>query len=466
MGFKTYTCGIAKSCGGCEWLAVPYPIQLRRKREAVEQLFADLLPEARTAQAREQRLPIVGMDENAPQLMAELGSAGVLAGAGGTCAVVGAGSGAGVLAGTAANAADGVDATNAAPSGPSAINGSSGPTSSALSPIHYRHKAATPFAPGARGSVRSGFYVRGTHRIVPCASCLVEAPGAREALTAVARAAEELHIPAYDEDRGRGLVRHAVARVGFATNECLLTVVTNGKGIGREREFVKRIQAHAPQVTAIAQNVNQRRTNAILGHESRALAGDGRMTDKLLGCTFEIGPTSFYQTNPAQTERLYALAIAGAGLAPGMRVLDAYCGIGTIGLCAARQVPGLEVVGVEQVEGAVADARINAQLNGLSDCCRFVCADATAYMRDVRRGRQGFDAVLMDPPRAGSTPAFLRGVAELAPERVVYVSCNPETQRRDVDQLLASGYGLESLVAVDMFPHTKHAETVAVLRRR
>lgn len=396
MGFKTYTCPIAKSCGGCEWLAVPYPIQLRRKRDAVLDLFEDVLPPARSPEERERRVPIVGMD----------------------------------------------------------------------APLHYRHKAATPFAPGTRGTIRSGFYARGTHRIVPCGDCLVEAPGARRALSAVARAAEELRIPAYDEDRGRGLLRHAVVRMGYATNECLLTVVTNGKSIGREKQFVERVKAHAPFVTAMAQNVNQRRTNAILGHETRTLLGRGRMSDKLLDCTFEIGPTSFYQTNPEQTEKLYSLAIEGAQLAPGMRVLDAYCGIGTIGMCAAKQVAGLEVVGVEQVEGAVADARANADRNDLEDRCRFICADATAYMKDARRDRTGFDAVIMDPPRAGSTPQFLNGVMGLAPERVVYVSCNPQTQRRDVELLLGGGYRIESLTVVDMFPHTKHAETVMVLRRR
>lgn len=401
MGFKTYTCPIAKSCGGCEWLAVPYPIQLRRKRDAVLQLFADVLPEGATAQQREELVPIHGMDT------------------------------------------DGME------------------------PTHYRHKAATPFAPAKRGTIRSGFYARGTHRIVPCASCVVEAPHAREALLAVARAAEELHIPAYDEDHGRGLLRHAVVRMGYATDEALLTIVTNGGQIARERQLVERIRARAPFVTAIAQNVNQRRTNAILGHETRALYGGGRMVDELLGCEFEIGPTSFYQTNPAQTEVLYSLAIEGASLQAGMRVLDAYCGIGTIGMCAAKQVDGLQVVGVEQVEGAVANARANARRNGLADRCKFVCADATAYMRDVAKaGREGFDAVIMDPPRAGSTPTFINGVLGLAPERVVYVSCNPVTQRRDLELFLASGYDIESLEVVDMFPHTKHAETVLVLRRR
>ena len=398
MGFKTYTCPIAKSCGGCEWLAVPYPIQLKRKRDAVLQLFADVLPSGTTAQQREELVPIYGMDT------------------------------------------DGME------------------------PTGYRHKAATPFAPGKRGSIRSGFYARGTHRIVPCAGCVVEAPHARKALLAVARAAEELRIPAYDEDHGRGLLRHAIVRMGYATDEALLTVVTNGGQIARERQFVERIRARAPFVTAIAQNVNQRRTNAILGHETRALYGGGRMVDGLLDCEFEIGPTSFYQTNPAQTEVLYSLAIEGARLERGMRVLDAYCGCGTIGICAAS-ASDAEIVGVERVEGAVKAARKNAAANGLGKKCRFVAADATEWM--AREGRElGFDVVLMDPPRAGSTAEFLDGVAELAPARVVYVSCNVETQARDLEYIRPKGYRIESVTPVDMFPHTKHVESVAVLTRR
>lgn len=400
MGFKTYTCPIAKSCGGCEWLAVPYPIQLRRKQAQIAELMTDFLPEGATEDDLDDLIPIHGMD------------------------------------------AEGME------------------------PRGYRHKAATPFAPGKRASVRSGFYARGTHRIVPCSNCIVEAPHAREALLAVARAAEELRIAPYDEDHGRGLLRHAVVRMGYATDECLLTIVTNGKQIPREHQFVNAILRRTPFVSAIAQNVNQRRTNAILGHETRALYGGGRMVDELLGCEFEIGPTSFYQTNPAQTEVLYSLAIEGAQLERGQRVLDAYCGIGTIGMCAARQVDGLEVVGVEQVEGAVANARANARRNGLADRCKFVCADATAYMKDVAKaGREGFDVVIMDPPRAGSTPTFINGVLGLAPSRVVYVSCNPVTQRRDLDLFYEGGYRIECLDVVDMFPHTKHAETVAILAR-
>lgn len=395
MGFKTYTCPIARTCGGCEWLSVPYPIQLRRKRESVEELFEGLIEDL-PAWQEEGRLPIHGMDE----------------------------------------------------------------------PLHYRHKAATPFAPGKKGAIRSGFYARGTHRIVHCEECLVEAPKAREALNAVAAAARELKIPAYNEDTGRGLLRHAIVRVGYNSSECLLTLVTNGKSIAREKEFVAAIRKRASFVTSIAQNVNQRQTNAILGFETHTLYRTGRMIDSLLDTEFEIGPTSFYQTNPEQTEVLYSLAIEGAALKSGMRVMDAYCGIGTIGLCAAQQVEGLEVIGVEQVEGAVKDARRNAKRNNLDERAQFTCADATAFMRDTQRAGKHFDVVLMDPPRAGSTPQFLNGVLNLAPERVVYISCNPVTQRRDMETLLAGNYQLTSFDIVDMFPHTKHAETVAVLTHK
>ena len=280
MGYKTYTCPIAKSCGGCETLAVPYPIQLERKQQQVREMFADLLG----GRTDEVIAPVVGMKR----------------------------------------------------------------------PVSYRNKAATPFAPGPRGSIRSGFFAKGTHRIVKCPACLVEDPRCRRVLNSFTRTAELCKVSAYDEDKGRGLLRHAVVRAGWKTDELLLTIVANGERLPRERELVKRILRHAPDVSAIALNTNVKRTNAILGPTSRALFGGGVMHDELLGVTFEVGPTSFYQTNPAQTEVLYRLAIEGARLKSGMRVLDAYCGIGTIGMCAAAQVPGLLVTGVEVGKGAVA----------------------------------------------------------------------------------------------------------------
>ncbi|MEY8437607.1 23S rRNA (uracil(1939)-C(5))-methyltransferase RlmD [Atopobiaceae bacterium 24-176] len=395
MGFATPTCPIAKRCGGCEWLAVPYPIQLRRKREWVVELFSDLLASKASAVSADD-VAITGMEV----------------------------------------------------------------------PREYRHKAATPFAPGKGGVVRSGFYERGSHRIVPCAACLAEDPRCRPALNDVARMAERLKIRAYDEDKGRGMLRHAVVRTGWKTNEGLLTIVTNGNTLAHGRELAEAVAEAAPLQLSIVQNINQRRTNAILGPTSKPLLGPGVMHDSLLGVTFEIGPTSFYQTNPEQTEALYRLAIEGARLEPGQTLLDAYCGIGTIGLCAAKTTDGVSVVGVERVEGAVADARRNARMNGLDDRTRFVCADATAYLADSKRNRAGFDVVVLDPPRAGATEAFLGACDGSRCTRIVYVSCNPVTQRRDMDYLCARGWLLESLAVVDMFPHTKHAETVAVLSRQ
>ena len=391
MGYRTYTCQIARDCGGCEWLSVPYPIQLRRKQEEVAGLLSQMV-EADGGKLRD----IVGMEGE---------------------------------------------------------------------PLAYRHKAATPYAHAGRGRIACGFYARGSHRIVRCNECLVEDPRARKILNAAGRAAEKLHIPAYDEDKGTGVLRHAVVRCGYATDDVLLTVVTNVDRLRKPQAFVDAVLDAAPEVTSIVQNVNTRRTNAILGYKSFTLHGDGVMHDKLLGCTFEIGPTSFYQTNPAQTEVLYRLAIEGGALEPGMRVLDAYCGTGTIGICAASAINELQVIGVERVEGAVRSAKRNAEANGLAERCRFVAADATEWM--AREGRKlGFDVVLMDPPRAGSTEEFLLGVAALAPKRVVYVSCNVQTQARDLEFIRRHGYRIESLTPVDMFPHTKHVESVCVLVRK
>ncbi len=389
MGYKTFTCDIAKQCGGCEWLSVPYPIQLRRKQEEFEKQLG-----AQVAADGGELLPIRGMEGD---------------------------------------------------------------------PLAYRHKAATPYA-YVGGHIRCGFYAAGTHRIVPCKNCLVEDPQAREILNNVARVAEQLHIPAYNEDKGTGVLRHAVVRCGWATDDVLLTIVTNTQKLRGASDLVAALREKNPQLTSIVQNINDRRTNAILGKQSNVLYGPGVIHDRLLGCEFEIGPTTFYQTNPAQTEVLYRLAIEAAQLGGGGRVLDAYCGCGTIGICAAAASNEVQVTGVEKVSSAIKSAKKNAAANNVADRCEFVAADATAWMR--REGReQGFDVVLMDPPRAGSTPEFLDGVADLAPKRVVYVSCNIATQARDLEVLRGRGYKIESATPVDMFPHTKHIESVVTLAR-
>lgn len=399
MGFKTYTCPIAKNCGGCEWLAVPYSIQLSRKQ---------------------------GFVENALGSMAKEDGSGV-----------------------------------------TAIRGMD-------TPLHFRYKAQTPFAPGPAGRVLCGLYSPGTHHIVRCKECLVEDPRIRPILNDVAYLAHGLSIPAYQEDRGRGVLRAAVARAAFVGNGVMLTIVANGERLGREDELVRLLGERHPCISTVVLNTNKRKTNAILGRPVRTLRGSGVLKDRLCGCTFEIGPTSFYQTNPRQTEPLYNLAVAGGRLESGMRVLDAYCGCGTIGICAckalAKNGSRIEVVGVDQVGEGITLARRNARANGVEASCSFVEGDATAYMSKLAsgagRGGQAFDVVVMDPPRAGATRAFLQGLSRLAPERVVYVSCNVDTQARDIAFLRKGGYRIESVSPVDMFPHTKHVECVAVLSHR
>ena len=391
MGYRTYTCAIAKSCGGCEWLAVPYPIQLERKQAQVEELLGKMAEKDGAAIDA-----IAGMDE----------------------------------------------------------------------PLAYRHKAACAFAPRGKGKgLVSGFFKSGTHRIVPCEACLVEAEPLRELLDDLSYVADELGVSAYDEDRRTGLLRHAVARLGWATGDLLLTIVANGDALPRSAELIEALTQAYPELTGIVLNENRRVTNAMLGRESRTLWGSPTMHDALLGCTFAITSTSFYQTNPAQTEVLYRLALEGAQLAAGQRVLDAYCGCGTIGICAAARCEGLQVTGVERDAGGVAMARDNAQANGVAERVRIERADATVWMGRAARAGEHFDTVIMDPPRAGSTPEFIGACTALKPERVVYVSCNPVTQARDIALFREQGYRLERVSPVDMFPHTKHVECVALMSR-
>ena len=406
MGYKTPTCSIARRCGGCEWLSVPYPIQLKRKQAQVEELLAPLASINNVTIE-----PIRGMDE----------------------------------------------------------------------PLAYRHKAATPFAPGKGRTVRSGFYASGTHQIIASKECLVEDGRARGILNDVAYLAGQFNIHAYQEDRGKGALRHAVVRCGYATDDVMLVLVVNGQRLPHEQEFIAALRKAHPELTSIFLNVNQKRTNAILGRETRLLWGSTSMSDKLLDCTFEIGPTSFYQTNPQQTEVLYQLAIdgalAGSELADAeqasttqtsnLRVLDAYCGTGTIGLCLAHaaeaQGVNLLLTGVDQVENNIQMARRNARNNKLE--AEFICDDATRYMQALAKDGQNFDVIILDPPRAGSTPAFLKATAQLAQKKIVYVSCNVVTQARDLKVLLDSGFAIERVTPVDMFPHTKHVECVVVLSR-
>ena len=382
------TCRVAKQCGGCSRIDVPYNEQLAAKDEFVRNLFgcfADV--EIRS---------ILGMDD----------------------------------------------------------------------PNHYRNKVTSPFAPGKRGpnggrEILTGMYAAGTHRIIQTDGCLVENEQAQQVVRAVKQIMKKHRIEPYDEDKGTGFMRHAVVRVGHESGEVLVTLVTNDDAFPNSKSFCRELVKRCPFVTTVVQNVNTRQTNVILGQQEKKLYGPGFILDTLCGLSFRISSQSFYQVNALQTTVLYDTAIRLANLDGTQTVIDAYCGTGTIGLVAAKR-GAARMIGVDSVESAIRDARENARHNGV-DNATFVAADAGAFMCECAEAGDKVDVVFMDPPRAGSTEVFLDALVKLRPDWVVYISCNPETQVRDVQHLVAKGYALKTVQPVDMFPHTDHVETVALL---
>ena len=480
-------------------------------------------------------------------------------------------------------------------------------------PRAFRHKIVTPFAPlpaktqctqprrnaaqtaAQRKPTRRecahiacGFYMPGTHTIVPCFHCPSEPHVGRQLLNYLAKTAFELGISAYDEDKHIGLLRHALLRISKHDGSILCVLVTNGAHIPQRKALISRLLKRFPSICSIVQNINTRRTNAVLSSTNRVLFGSGFVKDTLLGAQFSIGATTFFQTNPAQTERLYLCAIRALqkidvqkpatskldaqeptmpmlGVqkpatpqlnapqsemrtldtpqaemqtldmqpsvtlnsetrpANSISVLDAYCGCGTISVCVAKHLPNAHVLGVDQVEQSIECARKNAQGNHVKKRCSFICADATQFMhelhadmrastqefvapiedvpvRDVVYGEEAcpvrstddhtasstrgknyafsqfttkndtnatrpFDCIIMDPPRSGSTPEFIEGAAHLQPRLIVYISCNPKTMVRDILQFQEFGYTATDITPVDMFPHTPHVESVALMSR-
>ena len=336
-------------------------------------------------------------------------------------------------------------------------------------PFHYRNKVISPFAPGKRGpnggrEILTGMYAAGTHKLVNIDGCLVENERAQQVVRAVRQLMRVRRIEPYDENRHAGFLRHAIVRVGHESGEVLVTLVTNGDAFPASKSFCRALVRECPFITTIVQNVNTRQTNVILGQDERCLYGPGFILDTLCGLSFRISSQSFYQVNAVQTTVLYEQAVAFAQLDGTQTAIDSYCGTGTIGLVAAKR-GAAQVVGVDSVESAIRDAVQNARHNGVGNA-RFVAADATGFMRGLAAEGETADVVFMDPPRAGSTPEFLEALTRLAPRRVVYISCNPETQVRDLRQLTEGGYAVQAVQPVDMFPHTDHVETVAVAVRQ
>ena len=331
-------------------------------------------------------------------------------------------------------------------------------------PWHYRNKIHASFARKRDGSIVSGIYEEGAHRLVPVEDCLIQDERANRIVRDLCGLFESFKIKVYNEDTGYGLVRHVLIRTGHVSGEVMVVLVCVSPVFPSKRNFVNALRKLHPEVTTVVLNVNDRRTSMVLGKRDIVLYGKGYIEDQLCGCTFAVSPQSFYQVNPVQTEILYRKAIEFADLHGTEKVLDAYCGTGTIGLIAAEYAG--EVTGVELNPEAVRNAVSNAKRNQRKNI-RFVQGDAGEYMQKMAAQRETMDVVLMDPPRAGSDEAFLSSLVTLAPEKVVYISCNPVTLARDLKYLGKHGYRAKRAVSVDMFPWTaeEHVETVVLLSR-
>lgn len=330
-------------------------------------------------------------------------------------------------------------------------------------PWHYRNKVSAAFSRDKKGNIISGIYEEHSHRVVPVDSCLLEDERADAIIVSIREMLRSFKLKVYDEDTGYGLLRHVLVRTGYATGEIMVVLVTASPVFPSKNNFVRALRQRHPEITTIVQNINGRGTSMVMGDREQVLYGKGYIEDVLCGKRFRISPRSFYQVNPVQTEVLYKTAIQYAGCQKKERVLDAYCGTGTIGMIASDQAR--EVIGVELNKDAVRDAVINARYNGVKNIS-FYQKDAGEFMCQLAQQQEKVDVVFMDPPRSGSDEAFLSALATLRPARIVYISCNPETLKRDLEYLTGHGYEVKKMQPVDMFPGTGHIETVVGLHRK
>lgn len=332
------------------------------------------------------------------------------------------------------------------------------------SPYRYRNKVQAVFGTDRKGRIISGLYRKGTHDLIEVRDCRLEFPESADILLAVRRLMKSFDMTSYNEDTFRGDIRHVLLRRGHNSGEILCTLVFGNDKFKRKKEFAKALMAACPALTGVTFHINGEKTSMVLGEgKIFPIAGKNHIEDTLCGVRFKISAGSFYQINSEQTEVLYNMAMLMADLTGKERVLDAYSGTGTIGLIASRKAR--EVVGVELNKEAVRNAVENAKLNGIENAS-FIAEDASTFCKEMARNKERFDVVFLDPPRSGSDEKFLSSLIRLCPERIVYISCNPETQLRDIRYLEKFGpYQVRAVQPVDMFPRTGHVETVALIER-
>ena len=304
-------------------------------------------------------------------------------------------------------------------------------------PWYYRHKVQAVFGMDRKKEPISGVYEEKSHRLLPVENCLIEDRKADEIIGTIRGMLRSFKIRVYDENTGYGLLRYVMIRKGYSTGEIMVVLVTASPIFPSRKNFVSALLKAHPEITTVVQNVNDRTDSMVLGERFQTLHGKGYIMDELCGCRFKISPASFYQVNPVQAARLYEKAVELAGLTGRETVVDAYCGTGTIGIIAAKKAG--KVIGVESNPDAVKDCISNAKTNGVKNI-RFYREDAGRFLKAMAADGIPADVVIMDPPRAGSSREFLDALGTLKPERIVYVSCNPETMERDVSVLEKCGY--------------------------
>lgn len=326
-------------------------------------------------------------------------------------------------------------------------------------PTGYRNKAQIPTRE-LRGELTTGFFRRGSHNLMPIEDFYIQDPEIDKAIVVIRDILRKYHIPAYNEFEHTGVIRNIMVRRGYYSHEMMVVLVTRSKKVPGAEMIVADIREALPEVKSIIQNVNQEKTNVILGEKNNTLWGKDVITDTLFGKKFVIGPNSFYQVNPQTTETLYQLAADKAGLTGDEEVIDAYSGIGTISLTIADRVKS--VLGVEVVPGAVDDAKRNADINGVNNA-KFELGKAEEKMVEWHETGMRPDVIFVDPPRKGLTPELIDAATGMEPEKFVYISCNPATLARDTVQILENGYHIQGPVQpIDQFPQTTHIESVTV----
>lgn len=326
---------------------------------------------------------------------------------------------------------------------------------------HYRNKAQYP-VDISDGEMFAGFYAYKSHRIIPCADCKLQPAEFEKGLEAFAKWIESENITSYNEQTGKGLLRHIYFRKGFATGEVMACAVINGNSIPNGELLVSLLREKVDGLTSVAVNINKEKTNVILGKETNIIWGEKYIRDNLLGKDFLISPNSFYQVNHNQCEKLYAKAKDFAGLTGTETVLDLYCGVGTIGLTMAENVK--QLVGIEIIPQAIENAKENAKINHITNA-QFICADAPKGAEILKKQGVNPDIIILDPPRKGCEKSLFDTIEQLSPKKIVYVSCDSATLARDLAILKEKGYEAKKVSAVDMFPRTPHVECVTLIEK-